>query len=179
MFAGWSFPETAVESALFADIGYRLGVPMGGDLIASEETIDAPQLLVRAVKDPHGANLDRIQIVKGWLDSAGNTHEHVFDVAWSDGRRLDAQGVLPAVGNTVDLTSARYTNTIGAPELSILWRDPDFNPAQQAFYYARVMQIPTPRNGLFDALALGLDAPPKGPKVLQERAYTSPIWYQP
>ncbi len=179
MFAGWSFPETAVESVLFADIGYRLGVPMGGDLIASEETIDAPQLLVRAVKDPHGANLDRIQIVKGWLDSAGNTHEHVFDVAWSDGRRLDAQGVLPAVGNTVDLTSARYTNTIGAPELSILWRDPDFNPAQQAFYYARVMQIPTPRNGLFDALALGLDAPPKGPKVLQERAYTSPIWYQP
>ena len=139
----------------------------------------APNFLLRAVKDPLDANLDRIQMVKGWVDAAGEQHEHVYNVAWSDGRELDADGKLPAVGNTVDLTSARYTNTIGQAEFAVQWSDPDFNPEQSAFYYARVLQIPTPRNGLFDALALQLDEPPKGAKTIQERAYTSPIWYQP
>ena len=180
LFAGWHFPVDAATSRAFAEIGYRLGVPMGADLIAAADSdnTDAPEFLVSAVKDPRGANLDRIQIVKGWLDARGNAQERVYNVAWSDGRTIDALGALPAVGNSVDVSRARYSNTIGAAELSVCWIDPRFDPAQRAFYYARVLQIPTPRSALFDALALGLSAPPKGSSTLQERANTSPIWYQ-
>ena len=181
MFGGWGFPANAAQSKDFAEIGYQHGVPMGGDIMSRDAngTDGAPSFLLRAVKDPADANLDRIQIVKGWVDAAGEQHEHVYNVVWSDGRTLDAAGKLPAVGNTVDLTSARYTNTIGQAELATQWTDPNFDPQQSAFYYARVLQIPTPRNGLFDSVALQLDKPPRGAKTIQERAYTSPIWYQP
>lgn len=178
LFAGWDFPDNAENSEDFARIGYDYGVPMGGDLTANASA-SAPEFLVRAVKDPMDANLDRLQIVKGWVDAAGQQYEKVYNIDWSGDRELDAEGNLPAVGNTVDLKSARYTNSIGQAEFAVKWSDPDFDPAQSAFYYARVLQIPTPRNGLYDSLALGLDNPPRGPKTLQERAYTSPIWYTP
>ncbi|MGX4676317.1 DUF3604 domain-containing protein [SAR92 clade bacterium H246] len=177
-FAGWDFPAGAEASDDFAAIGYQHGVPMGGDL-AGTDSGAAPQFLVRAVKDPVDANLDRVQMVKGWVDAAGEQHEMVYNIDWSGDRALDADGKLPAVGNTVDLKSARYTNTIGQAEFAVKWTDPDFDPAQSAFYYARVLQIPTPRNGLYDSLALGLDNPPRGAKAIQERAYTSPVWYTP
>ena len=178
LFAGWDFPDNAESSEDFARIGYDYGVPMGGDLTANASA-SAPEFLVRAVKDPMDANLDRLQIVKGWVDAAGQQYEKVYNIDWSGDRELDAEGNLPAVGNTVDLKSARYTNSIGQAEFAVKWSDPDFDPAQSAFYYARVLQIPTPRNGLYDSLALGLDNPPRGPKTLQERAYTSPVWYTP
>ena len=179
LFAGWSFPTGAEEADDFATIGYRHGVPMGSDLAATEQSDQTPSFLLRAVKDPLEANLDRAQIVKGWVDASGAEHEKVYNVAWSGERQLDADGRLPAVGSTVDIASARYSNSIGQAEFAVQWTDPDFNPQHSAFYYARILQIPTPRNGLFDALALELDEPPKGPKTIQERAYTSPIWYQP
>jgi len=179
LFAGWSFPDGAAEADDFAAIGYSNGVPMGSDLAATGRTDQAPSFLLRAVKDPLEANLDRAQIVKGWVDAGGVEHEQVYNVAWSGERQLDADGHLPAVGNTVDLESARYSNSIGQAEFALQWTDPDFDPQHSAFYYARILQIPTPRNALFDARALGLDKPPKGPSTIQERAYTSPIWYQP
>jgi hypothetical protein len=179
MFAGWDFPKGAETSEKFALIGGQYGVPMGGDLVANENNANAPVFLLRAVKDPTGANLDRFQVVKGWIDNTGQQQERVYNVAWSDGRQLDVSGTLPPVGNTVDVSSGRYTNTIGQSEFSLRWADPDFNPQQSAFYYVRVLQIPTPRNGLLDSLALELDQPPRGPKTIQERAYSSPIWYKP
>jgi hypothetical protein len=179
MFAGWSFPDGAVEADDFAAIGYSNGVPMGSDLAATGRSDQAPSFLLRAVKDPLEANLDRAQIVKGWVDASGVEHEQIYNVAWSGERQLDADGRLPAVGNTVDLNSGRYSNSIGQAEFALTWTDPDFDPQHSAFYYARILQIPTPRNALFDAVALGLDKPPKGPSTIQERAYTSPIWYQP
>ena len=178
MFAGWTFPDNAVMAENFAAIGNQYGVPMGGDLLATNKDGKAPSLLIRAVKGPVDANLDRIQVVKGWVDNDGRQQEKVYNVAWSDDRELNADGELADVGNTVDLSSGRYTNTIGQAELAVLWVDPDFNPENPAFYYTRVLQIPTPRNGLLDSLALELDEPPRGPKTIQERAYTSPIWYQ-
>ena len=138
-----------------------------------------PSFLVGALKDPIGGNLDRIQIIKGWLDEAGELHEKIYEVAWSDDRQLDADGKLPAVGNTVDVADATWTNTIGAGELITVWQDPDFDPAQPAFYYARVIQIPTPRWSTYDAKYYGLELPPEIPTTTQERAYTSPIWYTP
>ncbi|MDB3884948.1 DUF3604 domain-containing protein [Porticoccaceae bacterium] len=179
MFAGWDFPEGAESSESFSAIGSQFGVPMGGDLTAGDNDGKAPVFLLRAVKDPLGANLDRLQVVKGWIDSAGQLQEKVYNVAWSDDRQLDASGNLSPVGNTVDLSSGRYDNSIGQPEFSLRWTDPDFGPQQSAFYYVRVLQIPTPRNGLLDSLALELDEPPRGAKTIQERAYSSPIWYQP
>ena len=184
LFAGWDFPANAETSDNFAAIGYQHGVPMGGDLkgvgLKGGDLVGgAPQFLVRAVKGPVDANLDRVQIVKGWVDASGEQHEQVYNIIWSGDRVLSADGKLPAVGNTVDLTSARYTNTIGQAEFAIKWSDPDFEPSQSAFYYARVLQIPTPRNGLYDSLALQLDNPPRGAKTIQERAYTSPVWYTP
>ena len=179
MFAGWDFPEGAESSESFSVIGSQFGVPMGGDLTAGDNDGKAPVFLLRAVKDPLGANLDRLQVVKGWIDSAGQQQEKVYNVAWSDDRQLDASGNLSPVGNTVDLSSGRYDNSIGQPEFSLRWTDPDFDPQQSAFYYVRVLQIPTPRNGLLDSLALELDEPPRGAKTIQERAYSSPIWYQP
>ena len=179
MFAGWDFPEGAESSESFSVIGSQFGVPMGGDLTAGDNDGKAPVFLLRAVKDPLGANLDRLQVVKGWVDSAGQQQEKVYNVAWSDDRQLDTNGNLSPVGNTVDLSSGRYDNSIGQPEFSLRWTDPDFGPQQSAFYYVRVLQIPTPRNGLLDSLALELDEPPRGAKTIQERAYSSPIWYQP
>ena len=179
MFAGWDFPEGAETSDSFALMGRQYGVPMGGDLVANDNDGKAPVFLLRAVKDPVGANLDRLQVVKGWVDNAGEQQERVYNVAWSDDRSLDASGNLTAVGNTVELSSGRYTNTIGQSEFSLKWTDPDFSAQQSAFYYVRVLQIPTPRNGLLDSLALQLDEPPRGPKTIQERAYSSPIWYTP
>jgi hypothetical protein len=184
LFAGWDFPANAETSDNFAAIGYQHGVPMGGDLKGvglkgGDFVGGAPQFLVRAVKGPVDANLDRVQIVKGWVDASGEQHEQVYNIIWSGDRVLSADGKLPALGNTVDLTSARYTNTIGQAEFAIKWSDPDFEPSQSAFYYARVLQIPTPRNGLYDSLALQLDNPPRGAKTIQERAYTSPVWYTP
>ena len=179
MFAGWDFPEGAESSESFSVIGSQFGVPMGGDLTAGDNDGKAPVFLLRAVKDPLGANLDRLQVVKGWIDSVGQQQEKVYNVAWSDDRQLDASGNLSPVGNTVNLSSGRYDNSIGQPEFSLRWTDPDFGPQQSAFYYVRVLQIPTPRNGLLDSLALELDEPPRGAKTIQERAYSSPIWYQP
>ncbi len=178
-FAGWDFDSKSHMRSDYADYGYMMGVPMGGDLIASGSAQKAPRFIVHAVKDPKGANLDRVQIVKGWLDVEGHTHEKIYDVIWSGNRQIDETGKLPAVGNTVDLTMPSYTNTIGAQELATTWQDPDFNAAQKAFYYVRVIEIPTPRHLMFDAVALGLDAPERGAKIIQERAYSSPIWYSP
>jgi hypothetical protein len=151
---------------------------MGGDLIPKKGK-KAPTFMVYALRDPIGANLDRVQIVKGWLDKDGKTHEKVYDVAWSDGRKLDSKGKLPPVGNTVDVKNANWTNTIGASELGTVWTDPDFDPAQSAFYYARVLEIPTPRWVVYDAFRFGVEIPEEAETTHQERAYTSPIWYTP
>ena len=179
LFAGWEFPAGAEQSENLAVIGYKYGVPMGSDLAPVANNKQAPRFLVRAVKGPLDANLDRVQMVKGWVDAEGEQHEQVYNIAWSGDRVMDSSGRLPAVGNTVDLSSGRYSNSIGQAELATVWTDPDFNPGQSAFYYVRVLQIPTPRNGLLDSIALQLDKPPRGEATIQERAYTSPIWYQP
>ena len=177
-FGGWNYTMDDLNSRQPAFRGYEKGVPMGGDLPASSGE-GAPTFMVYSLRDPIGANLDRIQIVKGWLDARGNTHEKVYDVAWSDGRTPDANGVLPPVGNTVDIQAANWTNTIGASELGTVWTDPDFDPEQRAFYYARVIEIPTPRCVVYDAFRFGVDIPEGAKTTLQERAYTSPIWYTP
>ena len=150
---------------------------MGADLRSASS--DAPTFMVYALRDPIGANLDRIQIVKGWMDADGNLNEKVYDVAWSGDRQADANGKIPPVGNTVDIEAANYTNTIGASELATVWTDPDFDAGQHAFYYARVLEIPTPRWVLYDKLRLGADIPDGANLVGQERGYTSPIWYSP
>ncbi len=178
-FGGWDFSEDDLNASDFASIGYTRGVPMGGDLVNTGSD-KVPSFMVYAVKDPLGANLDRVQIVKGWLDQTGTTHEKVFDVVWAGDRVKNAEGKVPAVGNTVDLETARYENSIGAVELSTLWSDPEFDAALSAFYYVRVLEIPTPRHTLFDAVALGQSFTEMGkPATIQERAYTSPIWYEP
>lgn len=151
---------------------------MGGDL-PKRGAQKAPTFMVYALRDPIGANLDRVQIVKGWLDTNGKTHEKVYDVVWSDDRQPDANGKVPAVGNTVDVPNANWTNTIGASELGTVWSDPDFDPQQSAFYYARVIEIPTPRWIVYDAFRFGIELPDEAKKTHQERAYTSPIWYTP
>jgi len=176
-FGGWDYTSDDLSSRQPAFRGYEKGVPMGGDISGSDG--NAPTFMVYALRDPIGANLDRIQIVKGWLDDRGNTHEQVYNVAWSTGRDLDANGKLPAVGNTVDVAAANWTNTIGASELGTVWTDPDFDPEQSAFYYARVLEIPTPRWVVYDAFRFGTQIPESAETTHQERAYTSPIWYTP
>ncbi|MCV6597464.1 MAG: DUF3604 domain-containing protein [Mangrovicoccus sp.] len=177
-FGGEFAPEDARGRDL-ARIGYAKGVPMGGDLRAPRDG-QAPSFLVYALRDPIGANLDRIQIVKGWVDvQTGELAEKVYDVAWSGARAMDEAGKLPSVGNSVDLSVPSWTNDIGASELGIVWSDPDFDPAEHAFYYARVIEIPTPRWTAYDAVKFGLEFPAEVPLVTQERAYTSPIWYMP
>jgi len=176
-FGGWDFNDNDLRSRAPAFVGYERGVPMGGDLRAA--TSDAPTFMVYALRDPIGANLDRIQIVKGWMDADGALHEKVYDVVWSDNRQPGADGKVPAVGNTVDLEAANWTNTIGASELATVWSDPDFDAAQQAFYYARVLEIPTPRWVVYDKVRLGAEVPAEATLIGQERAYTSPIWYTP
>ena len=161
-----------------AKVGYTKGVPMGGDLSAAPNG-KSPTFLVAALKDPIGANLDRIQIIKGWVDKAGKTQEKVYDVVWSGDRKPGSDGKVPLVGNTVDVPDATYTNTIGAPELIKVWKDPDFDPALRAFYYVRVIEIPTPRWTAYDAKYFDVKMPPEVPMTTTERAYTSPIWYTP
>jgi hypothetical protein len=177
-FGGWDFTDADMASRNPAFAGYQKGVPMGGDLVAAPDGV-APNFMVYALKDPISGNLDRIQIVKGWLDDDGDTQEHVYDVVWSGSRRPGADGKLPAVGNTVDAATANFTNSIGASELATVWVDPDFDPAQRAFYYARVLEIPTPRWSTIEALRFGISIPEGAPVSTQERAYTSPIWYTP
>ena len=177
-FGGWDYTDEDLNSRAPAFRGYEKGVPMGGDLRANSSG-GAPTFMVYALRDAIGANLDRIQIVKGWLDAKGKTHETVYDVAWSSGREMDANGVLPRVGNTVDVASANWTNTIGASELATVWTDPDFDPKQSAFYYARVLEIPTPRWVVYDAFRYGIEIPEGAETIHQERAYTAPIWYTP
>jgi len=178
-FAGWDFAPLNAQQSNVAEIGYRGGVPMGGDLTRPSETGKAPQLLIQATKDPMGANLDRVQVIKGWLEADGETHERVYDVAWSGNRIVDTNGKLPAVGDTVNQLTGKLDNTIGTPELITIWTDPDFNAEQRAFYYVRVLQIPTARHSLLDGIALQEPAPTEGPATIQERAYTSAIWYTP
>jgi hypothetical protein len=177
-FGGWDYTADDLNSRQPAFRGYEKGVPMGGD-ISANGTGGAPTFMVYALRDVIGANLDRIQIVKGWLDAKGETHEKVYDVAWSTGRELDANGVIPPVGNTVDIAAANWSNTIGASELGTVWTDPDFNPNESAFYYARVLEIPTPRWIVYDAFRFGVDLPEGAETTHQERAYTAPIWYTP
>ncbi|MCB1676613.1 MAG: DUF3604 domain-containing protein [Halioglobus sp.] len=177
-FGGWDFTAEDGASIDFVARGYARGVPMGGTLQRTHGD-RAPAFMVWAAKDPRSGNLDRVQIIKGWIDSEGVQHERVHDVVWSDDRKVDAQGRLPPVGNTVDVGTASYTNAIGAPQLAAVWRDPAFDPAQHAFYYARVLEIPTPRWSTCDAAALGVDIPAGLPATLQERAFSSPIWYAP
>ena len=177
-FGGWDYTAEDINSRQPAFRGYEKGVPMGGDL-RPHDVGGAPTFMVYALRDVIGANLDRIQIIKGWLDADGKTHERVYDVAWSAGREPDAHGVLPPVGNTVDIAAANWSNTIGASELGTVWTDPDFDPAQSAFYYARVLEIPTPRWVVYDAFRYGIDIPEGAETTHQERAYTAPIWYTP
>ncbi|WP_206367577.1 DUF3604 domain-containing protein [Sphingomonas sp. HDW15A] len=178
LFGGWDFVAADARNRLPAEIGYKKGVPMGGDLSRAPAG-KVPTFLVAALKDPIGANLDRYQVVKGWIDAQGRLHEKVYDVAWSGNRRPGANGKLPPVGNTVDVASATWTNTIGSPELIAVWKDPDFNPKQAAFYYGRVIEIPTPRWTAYDARRFGVRPLPGTRMIITERAYTSPIWFNP
>ena len=177
-FGGWDFHKRDAYRPDLATVGYQKGVPMGGDLTQAPKG-KAATFLIRAVKDPDGANLDRIQVVKGWHDVNGELHEKIYNVALSDDRK-EKGPITEVVGNTVDIADASYTNTIGDVELSTVWKDPDFNPDELAFYYLRVLEIPTPRWTAYDAKYFQLkDVPEEVPMVTQERAYTSPIWYSP
>ena len=178
-YGGWNYTDQDLNSRQPAFAGYRKGAPMGGELGDRPASASAPSFMVYALRDPIGANLDRIQIVKGWLDDNGETHEQVFDVAWAGERQLDGDGKLAPVGNTVDAANANWTNTIGAAELGAVWVDPNFDASQKAFYYARVIEIPTPRWSTYEAFRFGIPIPEGAPVATQERAYTSPIWYSP
>jgi len=182
-FGGWAYGADDVASADFVARGYAGGVPMGGTLsvpaVKESGAKVAPSFLVWASKAADSGNLDRIQVIKGWLDASGVQQEKIYDVAWSGERRPDGKGQLPAVGNTVDAAKASYSNSIGAPELAAVWADPGFDPSQHAFYYVRVLEIPTPRWSTYDAAKLGVAVPGGLPSTIQERAFTSPIWYEP
>ena len=175
-FGGWDYADDVLDDDDWVAQGYAGGVPMGGVLRGAEG--EAPTFVIRAAKDPVAANLDRIQVIKGW-SAGGETFERIHDVALSDGRQVGPTGKAPPVGNTVDVMRATYTNDIGAASLEAVWRDPDFDPDVHAVYYVRVIEIPTPRWSTYDTAAAGL--PPRGDVMptLQERAYTSPIWYMP
>jgi len=177
-FGGWEFVESDTHTRLPAAVGYAKGVPMGGDLSRPPKG-KSPTFLVAAMKDALSGNLDRIQIIKGWMDSKGKRQEKVFDVAWSDNRKPGADGKLPPVGNTVDVGTATWSNSIGSPELITVWADPDFDPGERAFYYARVLEIPTPRWTAYEAMRFDVAMSKDVPMTTQERAYTSPIWYTP
>ena len=177
-FGGWDYTETDASRPDFAAIGYRKGVPMGGDLTRPEAG-SAPRFLIHAAKDPDGANLDRMQVVKGWRAGNGVLHERVYDVAWSS-NRARRDGVLEDVESTVDVATATYLNTVGAAELAVVWSDPEFDADEAAVYYVRVLQIPTPRWTTYDAAFYGIEELPEAlPRTTRERAYSSPIWYAP
>jgi hypothetical protein len=178
-FAGWDLDEAEIGRADFAKYGYTHGVPMGGEL-SKAPAGKAPRFLIRALRDPDGANLDRIQVIKGWLDADGKTHERIYDVAVSDGRTIGSDGRCKTpVGNTVDLETATYSNTIGSAVLGAYWEDPDFDANESAFYYVRVLEIPTPRWTTYDAAYFGVEPPKNVPTSTQDRAYTSAVWYTP
>ena len=179
-FGGWNYTPADLRNRNFAWVGYQKGVPMGGDL-AKAPAGKAPTFMVVAMKDPMFGNLDRIQVVKGWLGKDGKAQEKVYDVVWGDAdrRKPGKDGRLPPVGNTVDVANATWTNTIGDPELGTVWTDPDFDPTQRAFYYARVIEIPTPRWTAYDQVRFGIKMSPEVPMTQQERAWSSPIWYTP
>jgi hypothetical protein len=189
LFAGWDFQADEVEAPDFAAQGYKRGVPMGGDLpppLPSPNLGEgkgggkAPTFMVRALRDPDGANLDRVQIIKGWLDAKNEVHERIYDVAVSGGRTIGADGrCTTPVGNTVDVPNATYKNTIGTPLLAAYWKDPQFDAKQRAFYYVRVIQIPTPRWTAYDQKRFGIKMADNVPMTVTDRAYTSPIWYTP
>jgi hypothetical protein len=177
-FGGWEFTASDAKSRLPAGVGYAKGVPMGGDLRNAPHG-KSPTFLVAAMKDPYSGNLDRIQIIKGWLDGRGKLHEKVYDVVWSGNRKPGPDGKLPSVGKTVDVSTATWTNSIGSPELIGVWTDPAFDRNERAFYYARVIEIPTPRWTAYEAVRFGVDMADDVPMTTTERAYTSPIWYTP
>jgi hypothetical protein len=177
-FGGWDFDARDAQSRLPAGVGYAKGVPMGGDLHQAPAG-KSPSFLVAAMKDPLSGNLDRIQIIKGWMDEKGDLHEKVYDVVWSGDRQPGADGKVPLVGNTVDVENATWSNSIGSPELITVWTDPDFDAKERAFYYARVIEIPTPRWTAYEALRFGIEMDEDVPMITTERAYTSPIWYTP
>ncbi len=178
-FGGWEFTEEDALGRNPGFAGYEKGVPMGGDLSAAPESA-SPSFLVAALKDPLSGNLDRIQIIKGWMDANGKLHEKIHDVAVSDGRKIGSDGrCRTPVGDTVDVARATWRNTIGDSELITVWQDPDFDPKQRAVYYARVIEIPTPRWTAYEAVRYGITMPEGVPMKTQERAYTSPIWYTP
>ncbi len=177
-FGSWDFTPEDAQTRLPANVGYKKGVPMGGTLLPNEGK--TPKFMVAALKDPYSGNLDRVQIVKGWIDADGNRQERVYDVAVSDDRTIDADGrCTTPVGDTVDVAGATWTNTIGEPEMITMWEDPDFDPALPAVYYCRVLEIPTPRWTAYEAKRFSIDYPDGVPMTTQERAYTSPIWYTP
>jgi hypothetical protein len=178
VFAGWDFEADEVERPDFARTGYARGVPMGGDLTNGPDG-KAPRFMIVALRDPDNANLDRAQVIKGWLDDNGETHERIWDVACSDGRAIKNRRCEKPVGSTVDIADASYTNTIGDPLLAAHWVDPDFDPAHRAFYYVRVIEIPKPRWTAYDAKFFNVKMPKEVPMTVQDRAYTSPIWYTP
>lgn len=179
VFGGWDFESDEVDRPDFISQGYRRGVPMGGDLHSAPDG-KAPTFMIRALRDPDGANLDRVQIIKGWLDEKGETHERIYDVGVSDGRKIGKDGrCKKEVGNTVNLSTATFTNTIGNAILTAHWKDPDFDTDQHAFYYVRVLEIPTPRWTTYDAVFFGIKRPDNVPATIQDRAYTSPVWYTP
>jgi hypothetical protein len=179
LFGGWAFEADDAGAPDIAALGYRQGVPMGGALGDAPAANAAPSFLVQAFRDPDGANLDRLQIVKGWLEADGTLEEKVYNVAASDGRVPDGEGRIAPLKDTVDVAGATYRNTIGAGVLTTVWRDPDFDPEARAFYYLRVLEIPTPRWTTYDAARFGEELPEEVPRITQERAYTSPIWYDP
>jgi hypothetical protein len=177
VFGGWDFEAEEVSRADFARAGYTRGVPMGGDLRPGPEGA-MPTFMVRALRDPDGANLDRIQIIKGWLEANGETQERIWDVACA-GREIVADACDGEVGSTVNIEDASWTNTIGSAALAGFWKDPEFDPAEKSFYYVRVLEIPTPRWTAYDAKFFDIDMPDGTPMTVQDRAYTSPIWYTP
>ena len=182
-FGGWNYAPDLVEQPAYLDVAYAEGVPMGGELSdppGGTSPSRSPVFIAVALKDPDGANLDRVQIVKGWLDRRGDMQEKVYDVAWSDNRQPDPRtGKLPPVGSTVDVERATYTNAIGATQLAVVWTDPDFDAEERAFYYLRAIEIPRPRWSTYDAAYFDLELPEEIPRTVQDRAYTSPIWYNP
>jgi len=178
VFGGWRFAASDLDRSDFARYGYDKGVPMGGDLVRAPDGA-RPGFLIRALRDPEGANLDRVQVVKGWLEADGTTREQVYDVVWSGDRKRGKDGGVPSVGTTVNVANASYSNAIGSPFLQTFWTDSDFDTARPAFYYVRVLEIPTPRWTTYDAKVFGVKIPEGAPVDVQERAYTSPIWYSP
>lgn len=174
-FGGYDFSDADAEGD-FVKAGYEKGVPMGGDLAKSDQ---APSFIVQASMDPEGGSLDRVQVIKGWANADGSLSEKVYDVVWAGDRAIDENGKVPAVGNSVNVEDATWDNSIGATELRKVWTDPDFDPALEAFYYVRVIEIPTPRWTLYDQVRLGAELGEEVPLTAQQRAYTSPIWYSP